>query len=63
MIDRIFRSPKTTTIGLILMALGMILVWFEKATLAEYSAFLMGGFALMMSKDGEKGKPTPPKAK
>jgi hypothetical protein len=54
MIDRIFRSPKTTTIGLILMALGMILVWFEKATLAEYSAFLMGGFALMMSKDGEK---------
>jgi len=63
MIDRIFRNPKTTTIGLILMALGMILVWFEKATLAEYSAFLMGGFALMMSKDGEKGKPTPPKAK
>ena len=54
MIDRIFRSPKTTTIGLILMALGMILVWFEKATLAEYSAFLMGGFALMMSKYGEK---------
>ena len=54
MIDRIFRTPKTTTIGLILMALGMILVWFEKATLAEYSAFLMGGFALMMSKDGEK---------
>jgi hypothetical protein len=54
MIDRIFRNPKTTTIGLILMALGMILVWFEKATLAEYSAFLMGGFALMMSKDGEK---------
>jgi hypothetical protein len=44
------------------MALGMVLVWFEKATLAEYSAFLMGGFALMMSKDA-KDKPTPPKAK
>ena len=58
MIDRIFRNPKTTTIGLILMALGMILVWFEKATLAEYSAFLMGGFALMMSKDEKKGKTT-----
>lgn len=56
MIDRIFRNPKTTTIGLILMALGMILVWFEKATLAEYSAFLMGGFALMMSKDTTKSK-------
>ena len=56
MIDRIFRNPKTTVIGLILMALGMILVWFEKATLAEYSAFLMGGFALMMSKDTTKPK-------
>ena len=58
MIDRIFRNPKTTLIGLILMALGMVLVWFEKATLAEYSAFLMGGFALMMSRDEKKDKPT-----
>jgi hypothetical protein len=54
MIERIFRNPKTTLIGLILMGLGMILVWFEKATLAEYSAFLMGGFALMMARDGDK---------
>ncbi len=58
MIDRIFRNPKTTLIGLILMALGLVLVWFEKATLAEYSAFLMGGFALMMSRDEKKDKPT-----
>jgi membrane-bound ClpP family serine protease len=54
MIDRIFRNPKTTLIGLILMSVGLIFVWFEKATLPEYGAFLMGGFALMMSKD----KPT-----
>ena len=61
MIDRIFRNPKTTLIGLILMALGMVLVWFEKATLAEYSAFLMGGFALMMSRDGDTPTTTPKK--
>ncbi len=53
MISRIFRNPKTTVIGLILISFGGILVWFEKASLTEFSAFIMGGFALMMSKDGE----------
>jgi hypothetical protein len=53
MINRIFRNPKTTVIGLILISFGGILVWFEKASLTEFSAFIMGGFALMMSKDGE----------
>jgi hypothetical protein len=62
MINRIFRNPKTTVIGLILISFGGILVWFEKASLTEFSAFIMGGFALMMSKDA-KDKPTPPKAK
>jgi hypothetical protein len=53
MIDRIFRNPKTTVIGLIFISFGGILVWYEKASLTEFSAFLMGGFALMMSRDGE----------
>jgi hypothetical protein len=53
MINRIFANPKTTVIGLILISFGGILVWFEKASLTEFSAFIMGGFALMMSKDGE----------
>ena len=53
MVNRIFRNPKTTVIGLILISFGGILVWFEKASLTEFSAFIMGGFALMMSKDGE----------
>jgi hypothetical protein len=53
MISRIFRNPKTTVIGLILISFGGALVWFEKASLTEFSAFIMGGFALMMSKDGE----------
>lgn len=61
MIDRIFRNPKTTLIGLILMAIGLVFVWFEKATLTEYGAFLMGGFALMMSRDGDKPTNTPKK--
>jgi hypothetical protein len=54
MIDRIFRNPKTTVIGLILISFGGILVWYEKASLTEFSAFLMGGFALMMTRDGER---------
>ena len=53
MIDRIFRNPKTTVIGLIFISFGGILVWYEKASLTEFSAFLMGGFALMMTRDGE----------
>jgi hypothetical protein len=53
MIDRIFRNPKTSVIGLIFISFGGILVWYEKASLTEFSAFLMGGFALMMSRDGE----------
>jgi hypothetical protein len=53
MIDRIFRNPKTTVIGLILISFGGILVWYEKASLTEFSAFLMGGFALIMTRDGE----------
>jgi hypothetical protein len=54
MIDRIFRNWKTTVFGFVLIIFGGVLVWFEKASLAEFSAFLMGGFALMMTKDGDK---------
>jgi hypothetical protein len=53
MIERIFRNWKTTAFGLVLIMFGGVLVWFEKATLSEFSAFLMGGFALMMARDGE----------
>jgi len=56
MIERIFRNPKTTILGLILLVFGGVLVWFEKATLTEYSAFIIGGFALIMTTDGENNK-------
>jgi hypothetical protein len=58
MIERIFRNWKTTVFGIVLILFGGILVWFEKASLAEFSAFLMGGFALMMSRDEKKYKHT-----
>jgi hypothetical protein len=55
MIDRIFRNPKTTLMGLILMMVCFVALFMEKATLTEISVFLMGGFALLFSTDG-KGK-------
>ena len=54
MIDRIFRNPKTTLIGLILMVVCFIALFLEKATLTEISVFLMGGFALLFSTDKTK---------
>jgi hypothetical protein len=35
-----------------------VLVFYEKATLTEVSAFLMGAFALMFLKDPNDGKAT-----
>ena len=54
MIDRIFRNPKTTLLGLILMVVCFIALFLEKATLTEISVFLMGGFALLFSTDNAK---------
>jgi hypothetical protein len=35
-----------------------VLVFYEKATLTEVSAFMMGAFALMFLKDPKDGKAT-----
>ena len=63
LIERIFGNPKTTILGLIIIGLCFVLVFYEKATLTELSAFMVGAFALMFlkdPKDGEAagGKPT-----
>ena len=63
LIERIFGNPKTTLLGLIIIGLCFVLVFYEKATLTELSAFMVGAFALMFlkyPKDGEAtgGKPT-----
>jgi len=56
MIDRIFKNWKSTALGLGVMTVGFILVWFEKATLTEVSLFITGGFALLFMKDPEVKK-------
>ncbi len=64
LIERIFGNPKTTLLGLIIIGLCFVLVFYEKATLTEVSAFMMGAFALMFLKDPKDdgkatgGKPT-----
>jgi len=63
LIERIFGNPKTTLLGLIIIALCFILVFYERATLTEVSAFMMGAFALMFLKDPKDGKDTGDKPK
>lgn len=58
LIERIWKDPKTTILGLIIIGLCFVLVFFEKASLTEVSAFLMGAFALMFLKDPKDGKAT-----
>ena len=53
LIERIFGNPKTTLLGLIIIGLCFVLVFYEKATLTEMSAFMVGAFALFFLKDGE----------
>jgi len=58
LIERIWKDPKTTVLGLLIVGLCFVLVFYEKATLTEVSAFLMGAFALMFLKDPNDGKAT-----
>lgn len=58
LIERIFKNPKTTILGLLIMGLCFVLVWAERATLTEVSAFLLGAFSLLFLKDDKDGKAT-----
>ena len=51
MIERVFKNRKTTALGLLILVISFVLVWFEKATLTEVSLFLTGGFAMLFIKD------------
>ena len=53
LIERIFGNPKTTILGLIIIGLCFVLVFYERATLTEVSTFMVGAFALMFFKDGK----------
>jgi hypothetical protein len=46
LIERIFGNPKTTLLGLLIIALCFVLVFYEQASLTEVSAFMIGAFAL-----------------
>jgi hypothetical protein len=63
LIERIFKNPKTTLLGLLIIALCFVLVFYERATLTEMSAFMMGAFALMFLKDPKDGEATGGKPK
>ena len=48
---RLFKNWKTTTLGVSLIIACLVLVYFEKATLTEMSAFLAGGFYFLFKND------------
>lgn len=54
-IERLWKDPKTTILGLIVITLCFILVFLEKASLTEVSTFLVGAFALLFLKDPKDG--------
>jgi hypothetical protein len=56
LIERIFKNPKTTILGLLIIALCFTLVWGGRATLTEVSTFMVGAFALMFLKDPKDGE-------
>jgi len=53
MIDRIFNNWKSTTFGMVVIAVGFIFVWYGKASMTELTAFIAGGMVLIFSKDGK----------
>jgi hypothetical protein len=51
--QRIFDNWKTTALGLGILAVGFGFIWFEKITMSEFTAFVSGGLALLIAKDGK----------
>lgn len=51
MIDRIFKNPKTTVLGLFLILSSVLTVFMKLSTWTEVSAFLGLSMALFFAKD------------
>ena len=51
MLERILQNKKTTAAGIIVFFTGVALVAFEKASLTEFSAFLITAIGLLFTKD------------
>jgi uncharacterized membrane protein len=54
MFERIFENWKTSTLAIVLIVAGFVLVFHEKASLAELGGFLGVAIALFYSKDPKK---------
>lgn len=54
MISRIFKSWKTTVVGLAIIAFTLALVWFEKATLSDVGLFWGVALVLLFVNDPKK---------
>lgn len=54
MIERLFRNPKTTIIGLLVLVVSFLFVWYGKSTLNEVGLFLTSGFVMLFLKDPDK---------
>jgi hypothetical protein len=51
--ERIFANWKTTALGIAVLIAGLVLVYLEKASMAELTAFVSGALVLLISKDGK----------
>jgi hypothetical protein len=51
--ERIFANWKTTLLGVAVLIAGLVLVYLDKASLAELTAFVSGALVLLISKDGK----------
>ena len=49
--ERIFGNWKTSALGLLVLGVGFVFVWFGKITMPEFTAFVTGALALLLSKD------------
>lgn len=62
MYDRIFKNWKTSLLGLIILAVGFLLVWSGKTTLSELSIFLVASLPLFLTNDKNLPPPSLPNA-
>jgi hypothetical protein len=51
--ERIFANWKTPVLGIAVLIAGLVLVYLEKASMDELTAFITGALVLLISKDGK----------
>lgn len=58
MIERIFKSWKSTTLGILIILVTLTMVFYEVATLTEVGAFWAVALVLIYKKDGSNSQST-----